>query len=200
MDGRRLGRGRRAAGPRSSRCPRSGATRVIGGRPYPVTPAQEARLDISAAQARALVREVQRHDPGWRPQPSLYEGVEGQIRANQSDAQQAAARLRELGRAPPEGRPLREVLLPEGRPVGVRARGAGDGTRTVSPVEFRDLLEALSPGAQVVPSPPAYMGVWYQRPDGSIFGIRRSEEHGMTFDIIQNNHPFLRNGYKVHQK
>ncbi|HEX2134967.1 MAG TPA: hypothetical protein VHG30_03555 [Microvirga sp.] len=180
--------------------PRPRATRVIGGRPYPVTPAQEARLDISAAQARALVREVQRHDPTWRPQPSLYEGVEGQIRANQSDAQQAAARLRELGRAPPEARPLAEVLLPEGRPIGVRSRGAGPDTRTVTPSEFNEMLQALSPGAEVVPSPSAYMGVWYRRPDGSIFGVRRSEEHGMTFDVIRSNSPALDNGYKVHQQ
>src|SRR5215211_7302479 len=51
--------------------PRAPARRVIGGRAYPVTPAQEVRLDITAAQARALVREVQRHDPRWRPPPSI---------------------------------------------------------------------------------------------------------------------------------
>src|SRR5215213_5513772 len=63
--------------------PRAPARRVIGGRAYPVTPAQEARLDITAAQARALVREVQRHDPALAPE----------IRVNEFDAQQAAARL-----------------------------------------------------------------------------------------------------------
>src|SRR5215213_5641516 len=179
--------------------PRAPARRVIGGRAYPVTPAQEARLDITAAQARALVREVQRHDPRWRPQPSIYEGPEGQISANEFDAQQAAARLRELGKPSPAPRPLEEVLLPGGRPIGVREGGPGQGVRTVTPPEFDSMLEALSPGAQVVPSPSTYMGVWYRRPDGSVIGIRRSEEHGITFDIIQNNHPFLRNGYKVHQ-
>src|SRR5215218_4398080 len=62
--------------------PRSGGVRVINGRTYTVTPAQEARLEMTAAQARALVREVQQHDPSWRPRPSIYEGVEGEIRAN----------------------------------------------------------------------------------------------------------------------
>ncbi len=76
---------------------RSGGTRVIRGQVYEVTPGQEARLDVSAAQARAAIREVQRHDPTWRPRPSIYEGVEGEILANQSDALQAGARLRELG-------------------------------------------------------------------------------------------------------
>jgi hypothetical protein len=73
--------------------------RIIGGRAHAVTPAQEARLDITSAQARALVREVQRRDPSWKPTPSIYQNVEGQILANQSEAQQATARLRELGLA-----------------------------------------------------------------------------------------------------
>ena len=63
---------------------RPGGTRVIRGQVYEVTPGQEARLDVSAAQARAAIREVQRHDPTWRPRPSIYEGVEGEIVANQS--------------------------------------------------------------------------------------------------------------------
>jgi hypothetical protein len=179
--------------------PRPRVTRVIGGRIHEVTPAQEARLDISAAQARALIREVQRHDPSWRPQPSLYEGVEGQIRANEFDAAQAAQRLRDIGRPPPDGRPLAEVLLPGGRPIGTRDGGAGDGIRTVSPREFESMLEALSPSAQVVPSPSIYMGLWYQRSDGSVFGIRRSDEHGITFEVIRSNHPAIHNGDKVHQ-
>ena len=179
--------------------PRAPARRVIGGRAYPVTPAQEARLDITAAQARALVREVQRHDPRWRPKPSIYEGVEGQIRANEFDAQQAAARLRELGGHEPRGRSLADVLMPNGRPVGVQHSGAGHRIRTVGPPEFERMLEALSPGAQVVPSPTSFQGVWYRLTDGSIVALRRSERHGITLDVIRSNHPAIRNGDKVHQ-
>lgn len=180
--------------------PRGPARRVIGGRPYPVTPVQEARLDMSAARARALVREVQRHDPSWRPQPSIYEGVEGQIRANEWDAAQAAARLQQLGRREPQGRSLADVLMPGGRPVGARERGAGDRIRTVPPPKFERLLEALSPGAQVTPSPSTFRGVWYRLTDGSIVALRRSERHGLTLDVIRSNHPAIRNGDKVHQK
>src|SRR6478735_3995047 len=36
----------------------SGATRVIRGRVHEVTPGQQARLDVTAAQARAAIREV----------------------------------------------------------------------------------------------------------------------------------------------
>jgi hypothetical protein len=56
-------------------------------------------LDVTAAQARALVREVQQRDPSWKPRPSIYDSVEGRILANQSEAQQAAARLRELNQS-----------------------------------------------------------------------------------------------------
>ena len=84
--------------------------RIIGGRAHAVTPAQEARLDITAAQARALVREVQRRDPSWKPTPSIYEGVEGRILANQSEVQQASARLRELGAREPAAKPLIRYL------------------------------------------------------------------------------------------
>jgi hypothetical protein len=126
--------------------------RIIGGRAHAVTPAQEARLDVTAAQARALVRDVQRRDPTWRPKPSIYEGVEGRILANQSDAQQARARLRELGQGEPQARPLAEVLRPGGQMIGVRERRAGFGTRTVTRAEFDALLEQMSLGASPTPA------------------------------------------------
>jgi hypothetical protein len=178
----------------------SGATRVIRGRVHEVTPSQEARLDVSAAQARAAIREVQRHDPTWRPRPSIYEGVEGEIVANQSDALQAAARLRELGAGEPVARLPETTLMPNGQFIGRRHERASGNARTVSPSEFRDLLEAISPGATLVRSPSNYEGHWYQGTNGFIFGIRRSVDHGMTFDVIDHNHPALRNGFKVHQK
>jgi hypothetical protein len=185
----------------SGRPRRSGSgTRTVNGRIYETTPAQEVRLDVSAARARALMREVQRHDPNWRPTPSIYEGVEGEILANESNALQAAARLRELQQSEPVHGPMEEILLPNGQHVGMQHRRASGGVRTVTPSEFGNLLETLAPGAQVVASPPGYRGLWYQRPDGSIFGVRRSEENRVTMEVIQHNHPIIRNGYKVHQE
>ena len=179
---------------------RSGGTRVIRGQVYEVTPGQEARLDVSAAQARAAIREVQRHDPTWRPRPSIYEGVEGEILANQSDTLQAGARLRELGARETLSPAQQDILLPNGRLIGRLEGRSLITTRTVTTPNFNKMLEELSPGAKIVSSPPAYGGVWYRRPDGSIFGVRRSEEHGITFDVIENDHPLIRSGFKVHQK
>jgi len=155
---------------------------------------------VSAARARALVREVQRHDPNWRPTPSLYEGVEGEILANESAAVQATARLRELSRAEPVRGPMEEILMPNGQHVGMRYRNTDGRTRTVTLSEFNNLLEALAPGSQIVQSPVGYRGFWYRRPDGSIFGVRRSEAHGITIDVIRYDHLDIPNGYKVHQQ
>ena len=174
--------------------------RIIGGRAHAVTPAQEARLDITAAQARALVREVQRRDPAWKPRPSIYEGVEGQILANQSEAQQARARLRELNAQEPIPRPLHDIFRPGGQMLGSRQGRASEGTRTVTRSEFSKLLETLSPHAQPISTPRTYDGLWYQRPDGSVFGVRRSRNSGITIDVIRSNHPSVDNGDKVHRK
>ena len=81
-----------------------------------------------------------------------------------------------------------------GRGIGVQTNERG------SPSEFNSLLEALTPGSQVIQSPPGYRGIWYRRPDGAIFGVRRSDDHGITVDVIQNNNPHIPNGYKVHQQ
>lgn len=177
-----------------------GGYRIIGGRAHAVTPAQEARLDITAAQARALVREVQRRDPTWKPRPSIYEGVEGKILANQSEAQQASARLRELGVGEVRAQSMQQILLRDGRPVGLQSARSRVDVRTVTREEFNNLLESISPGAELVPSPPGYRGQWYRRQDGSIFSIRRSEQNGITFDVIRNDHSQINNGYKVHKK
>jgi hypothetical protein len=70
----------------------------------------------------------------------------------------------------------------------------------VSREEFRDALDSIGPGAELMPSPPGYRGQWYRRPDGSSFGIRRSEQNGITVDVIRNDHSQINNGYKVHKK
>ena len=157
--GRWTGGGSSGGGPRSEHAqlrPRRlpGGYRIIAVRAYEATPAQEARLDITAAQARALVREVQRRDPTWKPRPSLYEGVEGQILANQSEAQQGRARLRELGVGEVRAPSMQQILLRDGRPVGSQNARSRVDVRTVTREELNNLLESTSPGAGLVPSPP----------------------------------------------
>ena len=62
---------------------RGGGTRQIAGRQVDLTPAQATRLEISHAQMQAAIRRVRELEPRWKPRPSAYETVEGEIAANQ---------------------------------------------------------------------------------------------------------------------
>ena len=84
--------------------------------------------------------------------------------------------------------------------LGSRQSRASGGTRTVTRPEFSELLEALSPDARPITPSRSYDGLWYQRPDGSVFGVRRSRDNGITIDVIRSNHPSIDNGDKVHRK
>jgi hypothetical protein len=70
----------------------------IAGRQVDLTPAQATRLEISHAQMQAAIRRVQELEPRWKPRPSAYETVEGEIAANQGATRQALDRLAELQR------------------------------------------------------------------------------------------------------
>jgi len=80
--------------------PRSlgGGMRRIAGRQVDITPAQATRLEISHAQMQAAVRRVRELEPRWKPIPSAYETVEGEIAANNAAARQALDRLAVLQR------------------------------------------------------------------------------------------------------
>jgi hypothetical protein len=84
--------------------------------------------------------------------------------------------------------------------LGSRQGRASEETRTVTRPEFNELLEALSPDAQPITPPRSYEGLWYQRQDGSIFGLRRSSDNGITIDVIRTNYSSIRDGDKVHRK
>lgn len=93
-----------------------------------------------------------------------------------------------------------DILLPNGQPVGYVNTGAGPGIRTVTPDQFGQLQSQLLNGAQPTTTPSGYSGTWYQRSDGTVFGIRESSGSGTTIDVIRSNNPGLPPGFKVHQK
>lgn len=130
---------------------RPGGLRRVGERDLPTTPAQEVRWELAAARANVLVREVQRHDPSWTPGASIYGDVEGRIRAYESEAQQAAARLRKLGVRTPVPLHQEEALQSGGRLFGWQQGRASERIRTCTREDFTGLLEAVSPGAQRLP-------------------------------------------------
>jgi hypothetical protein len=55
-------------------------------------------LAIAEARADEAIARVRERDPKWRPQPSFYDTVEGQIKALEAEAQEALARASELAR------------------------------------------------------------------------------------------------------
>ncbi|HEY8564723.1 MAG TPA: hypothetical protein VIL65_04430 [Beijerinckiaceae bacterium] len=169
--------------------------RVINGRGHQLTAGQETRLVAAEAEARSLTREVQRRDPDWRPPAAVYSDPEGLIRANQLTAQQARLRLQELGASEPRQRSFQAEMIRDGREIGIRHQRASPRTRTVSDAEFNHLIESFSLRAELTNSPSRYGGSWFQRPDGSIFGLRRSDQSGITLDIIRNDHPVITTGY-----
>ena len=89
--------------------------------------------------------------------------------------------------------------MPGGQEVGARNPGAGTGIRTVSPTEFDGIKSELLNGAKPIQTPTQYGGQWYQRPDGTEFGIRQSDT-GPVIDINKSNDAILKPGYKVHRK
>jgi hypothetical protein len=66
---------------------------------YPnATPAEEARLAVASGRAATESSRLRQLDPDWRPQPSMYETIEGEIEHLESVARQARARHDELTR------------------------------------------------------------------------------------------------------
>jgi hypothetical protein len=55
-------------------------------------------------------------------------------------------------------------------------------------------------GAQPVLTPNTYNGLWFERPDGTRFGLRLSAESGPTIDIFKSNDPLIRENFKVHRR
>ena len=73
----------------------------VGGRTLEATPGQAARYAVVEARARDRIARVREIDPRWSPRPSIYETMEGAIRARQAEAVEAQTRLAELARLPP---------------------------------------------------------------------------------------------------
>jgi len=56
------------------------------------------RLAEAESRAQSAIARVREVDPHWRPTPSAYHSVEGLIRANEAEAQEAQARFQALAR------------------------------------------------------------------------------------------------------
>jgi len=78
--------------------------------------------------------------------------------------------------------------------------GDGKDTRTVSSARFEELRRELMDGAQRMGPDPRYNGVIYRRPDGSEIGLRISDDHGLTLDVLRSNDLLVPKGFRIHQR
>ncbi len=100
----------------------------------------------------------------------------------------------------PSEQRLEEILKPGGKEIGERLGGAKERIRSIEKTEFDTLRSKLLDGSKEVPTPTEYRGKWYERPDGTRFGVRESTESGTTIDVINGGKSGLENGYRIHQK
>jgi hypothetical protein len=98
----------------------------------------------------------------------------------------------------PGKEPLKDILMPGGKEVGVRNPGASAEVRTVSKGEFDQLKADLTAGAKEIPAAPNYAGKWYQRPDGTVIGVRESASSGPSIDVVRSSDTILKPGYRLH--
>jgi hypothetical protein len=97
------------------------------------------------------------------------------------------------------GRPnLHSILVPNGELIG--SPGTNNTIRTLSPDEFNTLRYELLEGAGPVTGPTSYDGMVFERPDGSLIGIRKSDDYGITIDVLKSTSRSIPNGFKIHQK
>lgn len=167
------------------------------------TQAQEARWAVSDAWARGAIARAQERIPGYKPRDSTQETIEGEINKNEADARDAEAALAAAGtqaRPPPDT--LSNVCRPNDNLVGTISKGAGRDVRAVTGTEFDQLLRDLTNGArETSPTDPKYQGVWYQRLDGTTIGVRRSDRHGLTIDIINTlGNDALPRALRIHKR
>ena len=158
---------------------------------------------MSDAWARAAIGRAQNRIPGYRPQASVQETIEGEIDKNEADARDAEAALAAVGgQARPPAETLDNVCRPNGSLLGSRQKGSDDDVRTVTTSEFEDLLRKLTNDAKEInPSDPTYQGAWFGRADGTVIGVRRSNRYGLTIDIIDSQgNPALSPGTRINQK
>ena len=175
------------------------------------SPAQEVRWAISDISARQEIAQTETVIPGYRPRASLTSTIEGEILRNEADARdarEARARVESgslTGAAGPmpgaTPRSLADICLPNGQLIGQQTKRAGSDVRTLSPHEFDQLLRDMTFGAQEAKTPTVYEGIWYRRASGETIGVRRSEDYGLTIDIVDGlGHPVLSNIRRIHEK
>jgi hypothetical protein len=187
--------------------PRGGTFVRIGGRTFSVEGGQAARLQEAQGRAESAIARVRDLEPNWRPTPSIDESVEGRIKTLNAEAREADARFVALSRvgydepyATRNAQTTADVLRPGGQLIGVRDPDVNTrDVRILSPEQFEAARIALMANARRIEPDVRYDGVWYEREDGTRFGLRLSADHGLTLEVVRGDY-YLPNTLKFHQR
>jgi hypothetical protein len=55
-------------------------------------------------------------------------------------------------------------------------------------------------GAGPITGPNNYEGMAFERPDGSVIGVRESLKYGTTIDVLESTSRSIVNGFRIHKK
>lgn len=178
---------------------RGGGRRGVPGMPQR-SPAEELRL-MRFEQALRRLREL---EPDNRELSFVRDpdNVPGEAWVEELEREVIAAMARESVRstsppAAPErsGLSVWDLVMPGGTPIGRREKGAGEEVATIGRGEDDARVAKLMAMRPMAVAKPRYEGRWYSLPDGTGFGLRRSNRHGDTIDF---ENPALGKGFKVH--
>lgn len=194
---------------------------IVNGRLVETTPGRAVEIygaEIDRDMAEARVRE--RGAPYRRP-AGLYETPEGYLRQLRADAQaadRAAVNLDRMNRGLPplsEETYLANPVRPRGAPdpdaptIDILQRAmrpefrygrSGPNVYTVPRSMFEEIVGGLTYRTPVLPAPARYKGAWFSRGDQCVIGLRYSDDHGPTIDVIRHGLFEVLNDIKIHQR
>jgi hypothetical protein len=169
------------------RRPDVSATRPVdsGGGIEWLTSAEYVELVSSKIPAESLANVLRNHSPDWQPESHIVASAADRISANQKEAAEAAARLREINASLWSDAPASMILMPGGNPVGYVHGGAKETIRTIIAREEFDLLLTRLVIHAAPHRRPNYRGQVFLRPDGVEIGVRESHNNGPKIDIFR---------------
>ncbi len=157
---------------------------TIAGRTEWVSPTTFHQYNSSYALAQTMTNLARRYDANWRPESTIVGNVAGQIAANRATAAQALRHIQRLNPSALSSGSTLSIVAPNGQPPGFIARDTAPTIWTLrTQREFEMMTARLLAGAQPLQLP-NYNGLSFQRSDGVVVGIRTSQSHGSTIDLM----------------
>lgn len=177
----------------------------INGRRIDLSPPEEIAYEVGLAARNSAINLARQVDPTYRPPEGLYatlNGLMANLNAQRDDAElfalnpERVARgfqpmtmeeMRSMYSESARNTPMSSIFTRDGNLIGYKYSGSQPYIRTVDPQTFSDVVKQSTYGATPLQTPPRYDGLWFQRNDTGVIGLRTSGENGPTIDIIRRD-------------